>query len=143
MTETKSEKKRVPLRPGGFVVPEDPGQEPYLTATKCGNCGKYFFPGRVICLNCGKQQMERVALGSKGKLYTYTVVHQQLPGALVKVPYAIAQVVMEEGCQIQGVVTEDFESLDIDMDMEVYFEKMGEDAEGNEQMAPKLRPVKK
>lgn len=143
MTEAKAEKKQVPLRRGLFRIPEEPGAKPYLIASKCGNCGKYFFPTRVVCLNCGKRELEEVALGGKGKLYTYTIAQQQLPGALMKVPYAIAGIAMDEGCQVHTVVTEDWESLDIDMDMEVYFEKIREDAEGNEQIVYKFRPTKK
>jgi len=144
MTEAKSQKKRVPLARAGFVIPEESGAEPYLVGAKCTNCGKVFSGMRVICLNCSAQNtMERMPLSGKGKLYTYTVVWQQLPGALIKVPYAIANVVMDEGCQIQGVVTEDFESLDIGMDMEVCFEKMREDAEGNDEIAFKFRAVKR
>jgi len=143
MAETKSEKKRVPLAGAGFVIPEDPKVKPHLVGAKCTNCGKVFTGIRVICLNCGAQNtMERMPLGGKGKLYTYTVIWQQLPGALVEVPYAVANVVMDEGCQMQAVVTEDLESLDIGMDMEVYFEKMREDAEGNDEIAFKFRVVK-
>ena len=86
--------------------------------------------------------MKSLPLSGKGKLYTYTVVHQQLPGALVNVPYAIVNVVMDEGCQIQGVTTEDSELLEIDMEMEVYFEKMREDSEGNDEITFKFRPAK-
>jgi len=143
MTEAKAEKKQVPLRRGLFRIPEEPGAKPYLIASKCGTCGKYFFPTRAICLNCGKRELEEVTLGGKGKLYTYTIAQQQLPGALIKVPYAIAGIAMDEGCQVHTVVTEDWESLDIDMDMEVYFEKIREDAEGNEQIVYKFRPTKK
>ena len=144
MAETKSEKKRLPLAHAGFVIPEDPKAKPYLVGAKCTNCGKIFTGIRVICLNCGAQNtMERLPLGDKGKLYTYTVVWQRRPGALVDVPYAIASVVMDEGCQMQGVVTEDLESLDIGVDMEVYFEKMREDAEGNDEIAFKFRVAKK
>lgn len=143
MTETKSEKKRVPLAHAGFVIPEDPKAKPYLVGAKCTSCGKVFTSVRVICLNCSAQNtMEKMPLGGKGKLYTYTVIWQQLPGALIKVPYALVNVVMDEGCQMQGVATEDFESLDIGMDMEVYFEKMREDAEGNDEIAFKFRAVK-
>jgi hypothetical protein len=37
------------------------------------------------------------------------------------------------------VVTEDWENLDVDMDMEVYFEKVAEDPEGNDLIAYKFR----
>jgi len=143
MTQAKPEKKQVPLRRGFFKIPEEPGSQPYLISSRCTNCGKYFVPTRVICLNCGKQALEEAPLKGKGTLYTYTIARQQLPGALVTPPYAIAYILMEEGCQVITVVTEDWDSLEIDMDMEVYFEKIQEDAEGNEQMVYKFRPVKK
>jgi len=142
MSEVKSEKKRLPLRPAGFVVPEDPKAEPYLIAARCRNCRQFFGPGRVLCLNCGKQDMEEFAYKGTGKLYTYTIVHQQLPGALVKMPYAVAIVAMDEGGQVTTAITEDLELLDVGMDMEVYFETMQVDAEGNDRIAYLFRPVK-
>jgi len=142
MTEVKAEKKQVPLRPGLFKIPEGLGAKPYLVASRCRNCGEHFVPTRLICLNCGKQETEEVALGGRGKLSTYTIVRQQVPGALVPVPYVLAIITMDEGCQVYTVVTEEFESLHIGMDMEVYFEKIREDAEGNEQIVYKFRPVK-
>jgi uncharacterized OB-fold protein len=140
MAETVA-KKRLPLRRGRFVVPEDPKQQPYLIAARCRNCGKYFVPPRVVCLNCGKQMMEIVPLGNRGKVYSYTIVHQQLPGALVKVPYAIVIVSMPEGCQVTSVVTEDFDKLQVDQPVEVYFETMIKDNEGNDRIADKFRIV--
>jgi uncharacterized OB-fold protein len=138
----KAGKKKVPLRPGIFRIPDKPGEKPYLMASKCRECGKYFFPQRVICLNCGAEALEETPLSGRGRIYTYTVARQQLPGALVQVPYAIAIVSMEEGCQVYSPVTEDWESLEIDMDVEVYFEKVGEDEEGNDQLAYKFRTIK-
>jgi len=142
MTDTKSKKKQVPLRPGLFRIPEDAGAKPYIVASRCRNCGEHFVPTRLICLNCGKQETEEVTLGGRGKVSTYTIVRQQVPGSLVSVPYGLAIIAMDEGCQIETVVTEDFEALSVGMDMEVYFEKLREDAEGNEQMVFKFRRVK-
>jgi hypothetical protein len=151
MPETAA-KKRLPLRRGRFIVPEDPKKEPYLIACKCKNCGKHFIPPRAICLNCGKQQMEIVPISGKGKVYSFTAVHQQLPGALVKVPYAIVIVTFPEGCQTHAVVTEDFDKLQVDQDVEVYFEKVpdeeakklvpGGDITGIELIVDKFRIVK-
>lgn len=142
MAETVA-KKRLPLRRGRFVVPEDPNKQPYLIAGRCKNCGKYFVPPRHICLNCGKQMMEIVPLSNRGKIYSYTAVWQQLPGALVKVPYAIVIVSMPEGCQVHAVVTEDYDKLQVDQEVEVYFEKIAEDKDGNDLIVDKFRIVKK
>ena len=142
MSEAISGKKQLPLRGGRFKIPEDPGAKPYIIGSRCGNCGKYFTPPRVVCLNCGKLQMEEVAMKGKGKVYSYTVVWQQLPGALIKVPYAIVIVSLEEGSQIHSVMTEDFDSLEVGQDVEVYFEKIKEDEEGNDLIVDKVRIVK-
>lgn len=76
--------------------------------------------------------MEETPLKGKGTLYTYTITRQQLSGTLVTPPYAIANILMEEGCQVPTIVTEGWDSRGIDMDMEVYFERIWEDTEGNE-----------
>lgn len=141
MSETSTEKKQVPIRPGMFRIPDEPGQPPHLYGGKCKNCDTIFFPIRPICLNCGAEGMDEIPLSGKGKVYTYTIARHQVPGALVKVPYALAIVLLEEGCQVTTVITEDWESIEVDMDVEIYFEKMGEDDDGNDQMAYKFKAV--
>jgi uncharacterized OB-fold protein len=141
MTQTSSQKKRLPIRRGRFIVPDDPKEKPFLIGSKCSNCGKYFAGRRKVCLNCGKKTVERAQLSGKGKIYSYTIVHQQLPFALVKVPYAIVIVAFEEGCQTHGVVTENLDSVEVGKDVEVYFEVVREDEEGNELLIDKFRVV--
>jgi len=143
MSEATTGKKRLPLRRAGFIIPEDPKAEPYLVGCKCGNCGKYFAPPRVICLNCAGQQMEPAALSGKGTVYSYTIVHQQLPFSVVQVPYAIVIVALEEGCQTHGVVTGNLDSVAVGAPIEVYFEKVREDDEGNDLIVNKFRIVQK
>lgn len=142
MNEAKLEKKQVPLRPGLFKIPEEAGAKPYIVASKCRNCDEHFFPTRLICLKCGKEQMEEVALAGRGKVATHTTVMQQVPGSLVVPPYDLAIITMDEGCQVQTIVTEDAESIRIGMPMEVYFEKIREDADGNEEIVYKFRQAK-
>ena len=142
MSKSTGEKKRRPIRPGRFIVPEDPKAEPYLVGSRCGNCGKHFVPPRVICLNCGKQELSPAALSGRGVVYSYTIVHQQMPFALVQVPYAIVIAALEEGCQTHGVVTENLEDLDVGTPIEVYFEKVREDEEGAGLLMDKFRVVK-
>ncbi len=139
MSEEKKEKKRLPLKPYLFVMPDDPNKEPYLTAQRCKECSTYFYSGRKNCLQCGAEPMEVAPLSGRGKLFTYTIVHKQLPGALMQVPYGIAVVEMEEGVHVQSVVDIDYENLKVGMDMEVYFDKMAEDEEGNDLLAFKFK----
>lgn len=141
MSEEKTEKKQLPLHRGLFHVPDDPNQKPYLTSQRCKACGTYFYSGRKNCLNCGAEPMEVVPLSGRGKLFTYTIARKQLPGALMQVPFGIAIVEMEEGVHVQSVVDKDYENLKVGMEMEVYFEKMAEDKEGNDLLAYKFRAV--
>ena len=134
-------KKRLPMREGRFVIPETPREKPYLLASRCTSCGKYFSSPRVICLNCRKQTMQTVSLAGKGKIYSYTTVWQQLPGSVVKVPYAIVIVSMPEGCQVHGVVTEELGKLEVGKEVEVYFEKAAEDKDGNDLFIDKFRVI--
>ena len=85
--------------------------------------------------------MQEVPLSGKGKVYTYTIARQQVPGALVKVPYALAIVLLNEGCQVHTVITENWESVKVDMPVEVYFDIMARDEEGQEQIAYKFRAL--
>lgn len=142
MTQAAPAKTQKPLKPGIFTMPEKPGEKPHLVASKCSQCGTYFYPRRHVCLNCGTETLQDAPLEGRGKVYTYTIARQQLPGALMKVPYAIAIVIMEEGCQVHTVITEDFENVAVDQDVEVYFEKISEDAEGNDLLTYKFRAVK-
>ena len=85
--------------------------------------------------------METVALGGKGTIYSYTIVHQQLPFSVVQVPYAIVIVVFEEGCQIHGVITGDLSSVAVGAPVEVYYEKVKEDEDGNDLIVDKFRVI--
>jgi uncharacterized OB-fold protein len=140
MTNTSLVKKKVPLREGLFKIPENHNLDPYLIASRCQSCGEHFVPLRMICLNCGKEEMEEVALSGKGKVSTYTIVMQQVPGSLVPAPYGLAIIAMDEGCQVHTIVTEKYESLKVGMPVKVYFEKIKEDSEGNEQLVYKFKP---
>ncbi|MEE8400465.1 MAG: OB-fold domain-containing protein [Desulfobacterales bacterium] len=133
------EKKQLPLKPGLFVIPDDPNEKPYLEGQRCTACGTHFNYKRWSCENCGSESMETVALSGRGKLNTYTIIHKQLPGALVTVPYAIGVLEMEEGIFLRSVIDKDFENLKVGMPLEIYFDVMAEDKEGNELLSYKFR----
>ena len=133
------EKKQLPLKPYLFVMPDDSNEKPYLTAQRCNECGTYFYSGRKNCLQCGAEPMAPAPLNGRGRLFTYTIVYKQLPGALMQVPYGIAVVEMDEGVHVQAVVDQDYENLKVGMDMEIYFDKVAEDPEGNDLLAPKFK----
>ncbi len=134
-------KKQLPLKPNLFVIPDDPNEKPYLEGQRCTACGIYFRSRRWNCQNCGSESMETVALSGRGKLNTYSIIHKQLPGALVTVPYAIGVLEMEEGIFLRSVIDKDFDTLEVGMPLEIYFDVMAEDKEGNELLSYKFRPA--
>lgn len=113
-----------------------------LPGNKCQECGEVFYPRRMRCSNCTSADLEDIAVTPKGKLASYTTLTMAPPGSMVEAPYSIGAVVTPEGAHITTVLTElDPEKLKVGMDVEMVVEKVKEDAEGNDVMAYKFKPV--
>jgi uncharacterized OB-fold protein len=129
-----------PFREGLFRIPPSQNQEAQLIGSKCRICGKIFFPSRRVCGSCFNEDLDEVPLSRRGKLYTYTVVWS--PAAGMKSPYAIGYVDLPEGVRVFSLLTEWQDMLDLDIDVELVIDKLGEDEEGNEIVVYKFRPCK-
>ena len=71
------------------------GAEGKLNMLKCGECGKFTHPPRLICRHCQAEAMATVAVAGTGVIDTYTVNSQQwLPG--LEVPFVIARVRLDD-----------------------------------------------
>jgi len=117
--------------------------EEALEGSRCPDCGDTFYPPRTVCLSCYHEGLDRVALSRSGTLHTFTIARLALPGAFVKAPYVIAQVQLPEGVIVPTVLDDvDTESVRIGMELELVIEKAMSDAEGNDVMAFKFRPLK-
>jgi uncharacterized OB-fold protein len=115
----------IPLREGILKFPTKPGEPARIIASKCKKCGDISFPQKLYCGICDGEEMEEHVLSPRGKVYTYTVVHQMgTPG--VEVPYALVLVKVPEddklliAGQLTGVKMED---VKIGMDVEIIFGK--------------------
>lgn len=134
-------KRQIPLKEGLFRLPSH-GGDGYLVGSKCRTCGETFFPKRLYCAKCTSSDTEEVALSRRGKLESFTISRGVPPGSVMKAPYGLAQIRLPEGILVTTILADcDLETLDIEMDMELVFEKIKEDEEGNEVMAFKFRPV--
>jgi len=103
----------VPLRPEMFDGVPRPGQPARLLGSECPACGERFFPRRKYCAACTGGGLVDRTLGPDGKVETYTIVRQQLPGSAMTPPYAIVNVRLAEGPAVQTVVRDGYESLRI------------------------------
>ena len=78
-----------------------------LLGTKCGNCGRIFFPPKEICRDCHRKsigKMSGVKLGGDGKIISYTTVHDGPEGFRNQVPYILAIIELDEGPRITAQI---------------------------------------
>ena len=136
------EKKRVPIREGLFYFSPSGVESPHLMGSRCQKCGQAFFPRKNQCPKCSAREMEEVALSSRGKLYTYTVIHQAPPGYQGKVPYIVGKVELPEGERILApIVQAESSQIRIGMEVELVIGKAFEDAERGEVLTYQFRPL--
>ena len=104
-----------------------------LIGTKCGNCGKVDFPPRAVCPVCGRKsvgKMHRLRLGGKGKVVTYTVIHEDPAQFEMQKPYVMAIVEMEEGVRLTSqIIDVKPEDVTIGMKVQSCFRKLGQEGE--------------
>lgn len=61
------------------------GDEPYLQAHECVNCGARYFDRRNACASCFEDEFKTVQVATEGELTTFTIVTFAAPG--VQVPF--------------------------------------------------------
>lgn len=70
------------------------GAEGRLNIVKCGDCGQYTHPPRILCRHCQSENVSPEAVAGTGVIDTMTVNHQPwAPG--LEVPYVIARVALD------------------------------------------------
>lgn len=141
----------IPLREGILKFPSKPGEPAQIIGSKCKKCGDISFPPKWMCGKCDSDEMEEHPLSPRGKVYTYTIVHQMgTPG--IEVPYALVLVKVPDdkelliAGQLQDAKMED---VKIGMEVEVIFGKVRSGMLGllmgqqRDVIGYKFRPVKK
>ncbi len=144
MTTETNELKLVPLREGMFEMPDSIDGTPKLFGQRCKDCNEIFATtGRVFCANCHAEALEQVTLGTTGVLVTYSIVYQQLKGALVQIPYVMARVRLPEDVVVQTIITEvEPKDVEVDMPVEICLKELTKDDAGNPIVNFFFRPAK-
>ncbi|MFW6040836.1 MAG: Zn-ribbon domain-containing OB-fold protein [Thermoplasmatota archaeon] len=114
---------------------------------ECGNCGRVYFPPRGVCPHCRRKsygKMKERELSGKGKVVTYSEIHEPHPEFKNLVPYIIAIVEMEEEVRVTGhLVGVDLEDVEPGMEVEATLRRLGEEGpEGIIYYGYKFRPLK-
>lgn len=136
-------KKRLPVLPGMFHEATSSAEKSHLIGSKCRACGRVFFPKRSICRVCMTENtLDEIALSTRGKIDTFTVVHVAPLG--FKAPYIQAYVNLPEGPRIFSLITgcEPSENALRDgQEVELVIDKITEDEKGNDLIGYKFRPI--
>ena len=115
-------------------------REGKLLLQRCGDTGKAYFPPRPFSPFTGTREVEVFEASGKATLYSYVINHRPARGFEDIAPYAIAVVKLEEGVQMMTNIVDceqTPEALELDMPLEVVFEKVSDDIS-----LPKFRPAK-
>ena len=74
---------------------EPDNQSPALVGAQCRYCHRVSFPTRPICPWCGRDEIEEIPVGRRGKIQSSAVVYNAPLGFTA--PYILAVVELEEG----------------------------------------------
>jgi uncharacterized OB-fold protein len=134
---------RVPIEPGYFRIPDDPGASPVLLGSRCPNCGEVFFPRRMVCAQCLHEGTDDVDLSTRGRLWTWTYCHVPLFGKKdADVPgYGVGQVDLPEGPRIQAILMGDVADFEIGMELETDLETLRTNSDGDDVVIYRFRPL--
>ncbi len=99
---------------------------------ECGSCGRVFFPPREVCPHCRRKSIgkmkERELLG-KGRVVTFTEVHEPMPDFKMMVPYIMAIVEMDENVRMTGhLVDIEYAEVEPGMEVDVTIRRLGEES---------------
>ncbi len=141
--QSGASKRSVPIVPY-LCLPEKEGEEAHLIGYRCRACGETYLANfkRVVCIKCFERDLETIALGRIGELFSFTIVHQSVPG--VSVPYVAAVVSLPEGPFVRATLVgcePKPGALQFGMKLEMVIEKVRVDALGNDIIAYQYRPA--
>ena len=94
-------------------------------AARCKQCGKVFFPPRIVCDKCGAQEFETVELPEQGKLLTYTIIRTPSSRFSDQAPFALGIVELEGGVRLMAQLADlEFEELKVGLPVKLQFRKL-------------------
>lgn len=110
-----------------------------LIIQACQKCKSKIFYPRKFCPECWSSELGWIEASGRAKLYSYTVMMDQVEPKFMKdLPYVLAFVDLEEGIRMMTrIVGCEPEEVTFDMDVEVVFEDITD-----EFSLPYFRPIK-
>lgn len=118
----------------------DPSEEtPSLNGSRCSTCDTSFFPPLSIgCERCGNPNLIPATLAARGKIHAAATVHLHA-GKDIEAPFTVAEILLDDGPLIRGLLTEVTEEDVIDARVAGEWVITGQDDEGNDTLEPRFR----
>ena len=133
---------RVSALPDRLRLLDEEGTRGVLLGWRCRLCNEHFFGEVVLCRRCSSGDLESVELGTRGTLYSYTVVRVPPPGWKGEIPYALGQVELPKGPHVLcRIVDCPPERLRVGMALELVTEVATEDEEGTQSLVYAWKPA--
>lgn len=84
-------------------APQLAGDAAGLEACKCAECGRIYFPRRIVCTECGSDHlMLDYVLTGPGKLYSHSIIHAA--PKTFSPPYAVGYVDFPGNVRVLGQI---------------------------------------
>ncbi|MDR3206305.1 MAG: Zn-ribbon domain-containing OB-fold protein [Candidatus Methanoplasma sp.] len=103
-----------------------------LEGSKCGCCGKVYFPKRDFCPKCRRDsigKVEKHKIDRNGEIFSFSVVHESPACNDFLKPYAVVFVKTKDDVLIAGqLVDADLDKIEIGMPVRAVLRKL--DADG-------------
>ncbi|MDA1128189.1 MAG: Zn-ribbon domain-containing OB-fold protein [Chloroflexi bacterium] len=113
-----------------------------LIGFRCQECGASVFGPAIFCQACTSTELEPVDLGSKGFLYSFTIVRIPPAGWPGPVPYVLGQVELPLGPQVLAEVIDcEHDDLKIGMAVEMKLQAVPAENGGSDKAVYKWRPA--
>jgi uncharacterized OB-fold protein len=112
---------RVPIHADLLTAPLTDLGDIRLVGSACQACREVSFGRRAVCPNCGYDAVTEIALGTRGVLWTYTVVRHRPPGNYRGPepfePFGLGLVELPEGVRVLAPIQCGIDRLAIGLDL--------------------------
>ena len=101
-----------------------------LVGEICPHCKSHIFPPRDVCPDCGEDARHLHHFSGKGKVYSYTMVHDPPASHADQAPYTLALVQLDEGPLVTAQLTDlEEQCVEVGMPVEMVTRKLRADGD--------------
>ena len=146
MPDTEPSATPVSVDPNRLKLTNDAAPDGPLAGTligfRCNECETTVFGPAIFCQQCTSTDLKAVELGTKGILFSYTIVRIPPAGWPGDVPYVLGQVELPQGPQVLAEVIDcEHDDLKIGMAVEMTLQAVPAENGGPDKAVYKWRPA--